>query len=323
MTFFGLVQHFIYDITHFDGKFFETLKHLVLRPGKVSKEFIGGQRTKYLDPIRMYLFTSAVFFLVFFAFKKPSDSFNVEGDPLLSKRARLDMALEFEEEAKANPADTTFARRIKLLRDTSTQLRFSQLAIPDEEALVLMAGDKKYKDRRGYDSLQNTLPAAERDGWIKRNIARKTIELDQKYRGKKKEGMRAFLDGFFHKFPYMLFLSLPFFAAILKLLYVRRKQFLYSDHAIFTIHHYIFSFILLLLFFSVDALRNWLGWGILGFMLFGLIVWWILYLVIGMKNFYGQGWGKTILKFMLLNFLGLNLIILLFFLFLVLSVFQL
>src|SRR5687768_17786211 len=62
-----LVLHFIYDITHFDGKFFETLKYLIFKPGLISKEYIAGRRTRYLNPIRMYVFTSAIFFLIFFA----------------------------------------------------------------------------------------------------------------------------------------------------------------------------------------------------------------------------------------------------------------
>ncbi|MGV3656323.1 MAG: DUF3667 domain-containing protein [Chitinophagaceae bacterium] len=56
----------MYDIFHFDGKFFDTLKYLFFWPGGVAKEYVKGRRNRYLDPIRMYLFTSAVFFLIFF-----------------------------------------------------------------------------------------------------------------------------------------------------------------------------------------------------------------------------------------------------------------
>ena len=61
-----LISHFFSDITHFDGKFFTSMKDLVLRPGFLSKEYMRGKRASYLNPIRMYLFTSFVFFLVFF-----------------------------------------------------------------------------------------------------------------------------------------------------------------------------------------------------------------------------------------------------------------
>ncbi len=65
-SFWGLLTHFVYDITHFDGKFFATIKLLLGRPGFLSLEYLKGRRMSYLHPIRMYVFTSALFFVVFF-----------------------------------------------------------------------------------------------------------------------------------------------------------------------------------------------------------------------------------------------------------------
>ena len=65
-SFWHLVTHFFNDVTHFDGKFFTTLKDLLLKPGFLSKEYMIGRRNSYLNPVRMYVFTSAIFFLLFF-----------------------------------------------------------------------------------------------------------------------------------------------------------------------------------------------------------------------------------------------------------------
>jgi uncharacterized protein DUF3667 len=72
-TVWHLVQHFFNDITHFDGKFFETVKYLLRRPGFLSLEYMKGRRMSYLNPIRMYVFTSAIFFIILFSLKKPED----------------------------------------------------------------------------------------------------------------------------------------------------------------------------------------------------------------------------------------------------------
>jgi hypothetical protein len=72
-TVWHLVQHFFNDITHFDGKFFSTVKLLLRKPGFLSKEYIAGRRMSYLNPIRMYVFTSAFFFIILFSLKKPED----------------------------------------------------------------------------------------------------------------------------------------------------------------------------------------------------------------------------------------------------------
>ena len=67
----GFITHFVSDIFHFDGKFFSTLRQLLFRPGKIPREYVEGKRTRYLDPVKMYLFTSAFFFLIFFTVANP------------------------------------------------------------------------------------------------------------------------------------------------------------------------------------------------------------------------------------------------------------
>ncbi len=72
-TVWHLVTHFFNDITHFDGRFFSTLKRLVFKPGFLSAEYKLGRRTTYLNPVRMYIFTSFIFFLVFFSLYSVKD----------------------------------------------------------------------------------------------------------------------------------------------------------------------------------------------------------------------------------------------------------
>lgn len=64
-----MLAHFVFDLFHFDGKFFSTMKALLLKPGFLSQEHLRGRRADYLHPIRLYIFTSAFFFLFFFAVK--------------------------------------------------------------------------------------------------------------------------------------------------------------------------------------------------------------------------------------------------------------
>ncbi|HSN60988.1 MAG TPA: DUF3667 domain-containing protein [Ferruginibacter sp.] len=66
-----LVTHFFNDITHFDGKFFSTLRLLLIKPGFLSTEYKMGRRNSYLNPVKMYVFTSFVFFFVFFSAYTP------------------------------------------------------------------------------------------------------------------------------------------------------------------------------------------------------------------------------------------------------------
>lgn len=61
-----LITHFFNDITHFDSKFFTTLKILFTQPGFLAEEYRIGRRISYLNPVRLYVFSSFFFFLVIF-----------------------------------------------------------------------------------------------------------------------------------------------------------------------------------------------------------------------------------------------------------------
>ena len=47
-----------------DNPFFQTMKDLIVRPGKMIKEYIGGKRKSYTQPFRYFIFILA-FYLIF------------------------------------------------------------------------------------------------------------------------------------------------------------------------------------------------------------------------------------------------------------------
>lgn len=272
---------------------------------------------RYLDPIRMYLFTSAIFFLLFFSFGAPKVNEEQQAAKL-TNADRMELADDYQKALTQNPADSSLRRKIALLRDTSRPVAEDSVI---DKAQSFSFSNKNYKSVREYDSVQAALPVNERDSWLGRQFVKQAIKIQEKY-GYNNRTLHIFVDIFLHKLPYLLFLSLPFFALILKLLYHRQKQFFYSDHAVFTLYHYIFSFILLLLIFGMQALSQWLGWGIFGLLQTVLLIAWPVYLFVEMKNFYRQRKRKTLGKFLLLNMAGFIIVMILFITFLVFSIFQ-
>ncbi|MFK8060576.1 MAG: hypothetical protein AB8B78_10845, partial [Polaribacter sp.] len=91
-----------------------------------------------------------------------------------------------------------------------------------------------------------------------------------------------------------LFIFLPLFTLFLKLFYIRRK-FTYVDHLIFAFHTQTVLFMMLGLFLIVSLFIKveefWIP-----------VLLFLLYLYLAMKKFYNQGYIKTFLKFLLLNF---------------------
>lgn len=322
-TFFHMVKHFFYDITHFDGSFFVTVKDLIFKPGFLTKEYMRGKRKSYLHPIRMYVFTSAVFFLVFFSVFKIK-----EGDiEILSDDAELN--------AKAAVLKEEVLKHIETGKDSLAIEKLSELArlkggqtvneadssgvikgkVNSKDVSLDFGGAEKYNSVAEYDSIQHTLPRRERDGWLLKLLNRKLVAISVKYRGKESELIRDISEKFLHSIPYLLFVSLPLYALYLNLLYIRRKQFYYVDHGVFLIHLYIFTFLFLLLYFGLDKLGKLSGLGAFSYLKFIFVISGLYYTLKAMRNFYEQRWGKTILKFILFNVLCLVTAVLLFALF--------
>jgi hypothetical protein len=371
----SLVSHFLYDITHFDGKFFSTVRHLVSKPGFLSKEYIRGRRASYLNPIKMYVFSSALFFAIFFSLfsakniglDDDDNSGNNDGDlSVILKKGRdlqnaktradsirieavyaaIDSArkfkLDLDDEDLGITDSALLKRRAKqeALRNAKTSKDSSEIEAyyrpteggetagqvdikpaPENKGKSKF-GFAKFETRKQYDSAQKILPLDQRDGWFKRLVIYRSIDLNKRYKDHPKEFFRDLADKFIHMFPYMLFVSLPLYALFLKLLYIRRKQFYYVDHGIFLVHLYIFTFLTLLVLFSLNQIDKAWDTRWLWLLEAALLLYGIYYTVKAMRNFYGQGRGKTILKFILLNILAFISLIILFTLFLILTVFR-
>jgi len=313
-TVWHLIIHFFNDVTHFDGKFFLTLKVLLFKPGFLSKEYMNGRRASYLNPIRMYLFTSFIFFLVFFSFipikeGKFKNNFTIKGKSF----EQIDSlsAPDFNDFTKALNHGVPMSRQ---------QFKHFSDSLKNEDGFVVFGQKKHYKSKAEFDSLVAT--GAVNDSWLKRQITYKELELNEKYQDQQGRFFKDFLESLLHHFPQMLFISLPFVALLLKLLYSRRKKFYYVSHAIFTIHLYVFVFIVMLFIMGISELKTIVEWNWLNIInnLFTIVIFFYLYKA--MRNFYEQKRFKTIIKYILFLFSFFFLILVLFIIFAFVSIFQ-
>ncbi|MEO5967265.1 MAG: DUF3667 domain-containing protein [Ferruginibacter sp.] len=287
---FHFISHFVNDIVHFDGKFFSTIKYLLFRPGFLSKEYVKGRRASYLDPVKMYLFTSFVFFFMFFSIFK-IDNINVEGK--ISEGANPNTKL-----ISVISDSTDYKNAIDGVTSFTTYDSLETIRI----------GNGNYSSKAEYDSL---IKAGKiNDSWLERKINYQQIKLNNKYANTQGKFIENLLESMIHNFPKMLFFSLPFAALILQLLYIRRKQFYYVGHGIFIIHFYIFIFLMILLGYGIAELLMLIH---IGSFLPSLIIFLLIffYLYKSMKFFYGQSRKITILKWIIFNFSFLMLFILL------------
>lgn len=337
-TFWHMLTHFVFDLFHFDGKFFSTLKYLLLKPGFLSKEHLKGRRADYLHPIRMYVFTSAFFFLLFFTFFSNNEEL-VELDTSNTTVAGVITKLEkhksrYEELLRDSAAgkperfsdslhsliSQTDSDLVIVRRDTLMKTRLRSLTKDRMNGISFVSDREGYRSLAEYDSVQHSLIPAKRDGFIIKTFNRKLLQLNEKYQWDDKAVMGAILEKFLHSIPSILFTSLPLFAAVLFIMYARRKQYYYSDHLVYTLHLYCAIFILLMISMTLTALLALFSTSLSALFsgLFNILLFYYSYKA--MRNFYHQGRKKTVAKFILLLLINLIIFIFLFLVFILFSV---
>jgi len=329
-TFWHMFTHFFYDITHFDGSFCDTLKDLLFKPGFLSREYMIGRRKKYLHPVRMYVFTSAVFFLVFFSLFYVSENDVAKAD----RKAKAEKSFStIKEEAFKNAKTKEDSARILKGLEFLGYNEADKNKKPDSIIRskkgnnginFTFGGDaSNYKTLKEYDSVQKTLPENKRDAGLTKIFTRRSVGLNEKYNGDQQKIAIELVNKFIHSIPYLLFVSLPLYALYLKLLYIRhRKQYYFADHGVFLIHLYVFTFLFMLIYFGLDKLEKKTHVSDIEYvqLIFGFVG--LFYTIKAMKNFYKQKWGKTIIKFIIFNVLCIISLVILFVLFLAITYYQ-
>ena len=264
----------------------------------------------------MYIFTSAFFFIIFFSMLNTKNIHIGEGPgPTVSSRLHLDSVLSNAETAEDSAA-------IKKALAAGAIARGS----PDsayKNDLVITGLQSEYHSIAEYDSVQKSLPAKKRDGLIRRTVKKKIIELRERYHEDRSALLKEWFDSFIHHFPKFFFFSLPVFALLLKLLYVRRRKFYYVDHGIFAVHLYIFSFLILLLLLLFGKIQSISGWKWIDWIDVAIVIFPFWYYYKAMRNFYQQGRLKTLVKYILLFILSFAVQLMLFIGYLLYSVLEL
>ncbi|KQM20035.1 hypothetical protein ASE73_04615 [Sphingomonas sp. Leaf24] len=60
----GFAHDVLHGVFHFDGKFWSTLPLLAFRPGQLTRRYIDGERTKFVTPMAMFLFSVFLMFAI-------------------------------------------------------------------------------------------------------------------------------------------------------------------------------------------------------------------------------------------------------------------
>ncbi len=292
-----LVQDLVEDQFGVERRTPATLFALFFRPGFLTREYLDGRVVRYVRPFKLYLVSSLLLFLaVGFLSMRGVDGIQqgiqqgiqdgFQSDPEV--RAALGLDVE------RTGADTTTA-------ETTTADTTTADTIPAGTATADTLPTGPWTDR-----IQARTGNARVDALLR-------ARLDRLGRMEPFDAVREVARTALNYAPTLLFLLLPVFAGVLKLLYLRSGRF-YAEHFVFVLHTHAFLFGI----FLVGILAGALGLGSVPGL---LLLWAAVYVFMAMKRVYGQGKTWTFIKYWSLGWAYLWIVAITFPLLLVVSLF--
>lgn len=354
-----------------DGRVWRTLGTLLFKPGKLTAEFLAGRRQRYLRPLRVYLSSTLVFFVLLALLdpvgrlretvfdaggedpdstvvvavyladveaqiadepariaraQREADSLRTQLDSLLRATvpggARLagvpvdslgsavsrqvadttyeDVFIDLVEDAGDAASDAADARDDAVQRTKELELEAALLRVLPPDSTVRLA-DVRAAAAQIYPANYSSIGLPD---WMVRSESLRQVSEAKTGEESATAGF-AFAREAIGKVPTVLFLILPVFALLLKVLYVRRGWY-YSEHLVFGLHTHAFAFVVFSVVALLAALWSGPGWSVVqspdsyesnpGWLSNLLLLTIPLYFVVAQKRVYGQGWIKTVLK---------------------------
>lgn len=255
-----------------------TIGALLFRPGHLTAEYVQGRIMRYVPPFRLYLVTSVLFFVllpVVADVNRIADEVATESEQDEARERAQDSARIAAQEGRADSARA----RVGALRPGE---------VPKGEGMAPPLPPVPAKPDSGRMDVNLAISDTSKvPGWLMPLNRRLQRTEDRLKSMPPREALRTGLAALEENAPKGVFLMMPLFAFILKLLYVRRKRF-YVEHFVFALHVHAMAFVL----FTVGMLAG-PDTPLPGI----LAMWMVLYVFLAMKKVYGQGIIRTFLKF--------------------------
>lgn len=285
--FWKYVLQYFENVYQFDGKVWVTLWMLFRRPGFLTTEFNAGKIASYVHPMRLLMFITVLFFLLFFSLMGGKVDQAMEGDPedffaglYEGYSAEADMAM---------PKDTVIAivadsSRLDLCPGLFDVREFAPGKDGAADTIMVAVSSYLAVSFEGVSAgTWNGIPLVDLTG---RHTAPDEREMLFK------ERIMGAASGYA---PMVALLLTPVLALLLKGGY-RKCRMGYMGHFVFSLHLASFFYIVLAIYIFVGEMWQYKG---LPWYLFSGAV--LLYTVVATHRVYqGTGWVKAVVKTVLL-----------------------
>jgi hypothetical protein len=337
----GMLDDTLDMVFNIDSRVLNTIPPLFVRPGFLTLEYFAGRRARYVAPFRlMFLLCLLALFVCQISFTDGFD-FQVENDkPAVVSIEAFKQAHSVDEVQQALQKQLADLEALKnapkapgreAIRESKhniqqqAKLRLHELAAAtarDEKPATSSTSGLSNPFSRQWNPQQHPVTI----GWLPDfanhrlqqmlvNFHANMVAFRSDDEAVQHAAKQRVTNAMFGVLPATMFVLTPIFALLLKLFYVFKRR-LYMEHLIVSLHSHAFLFLGLLLGVLVHLLSAWLtpyaAWlgKPLGWVQAGLWVWAPVYLLIMQKRVYRQGWPMTILKYLVIGWCYMWLLVL-------------
>jgi Protein of unknown function (DUF3667) len=250
-TFWEFVHEFITHYVALEGKLWKTLWLLFLKPAELTREYRAGRKLRYISPLRLYITASFLFFLVV----------KIAG----LGNFTIDDTREGAEGAKGARSSFNISTHV----DEKSRAEIEEVVSEFKNNPRTADADVKFE----CDANEKVCR------WLESRLAKK-------YRGKPVNDVLATLNaGAMANVPYALFLLLPLFALLTKLIYVNRGLY-FGEHVVYALHVHAFTFFAMLLMALLPSVVQPV-----------IAIAAMIYYLVAMQRFFGGRWWATLIRY--------------------------
>ena len=329
VSFGTLIREFLDNYFGIDSKLAHSVAPFLFKPGTLTNRFQEGRIKHFIHPIRLYLVMSLLYFFIIshllskYTLRTIEESSNYDDGLVTLKQLNRNSDLKLladstKFELLADSLKNKFSNTRSytalfdslstlydedFLEDLQVDISNVEIPVPEEETRLEKL-NRLARDRRRVtnEAFADSINMDASNTFLSEKNYKHTVEQVRKILEDDK-GFKNFVLG---NLPLMMFILIPLFAGVLKLIYVRRKH-LYIKHIVHSLHVHSFAF----LFYGISLyiMNKLIGsetWSeIVGFISFVLVS---AYVYISFLKVYKQGWFKTLVKFNMVGFVYLLLI---------------
>jgi hypothetical protein len=296
-----IVVDLLDEFLNWDSKFFRSIGLLLVRPWKLTNEFLAGHRVRYVHPLRLYLLASILFF---FAVNYWAKSIHLQPGKLTSEnRAEIAAALDKQ---NLTPDQRAKVERALNMANMSPEVAAIMAAkrkntTPEETATPQATATSKETATPLIDFSPAKNPSTPFEKWVETHAKEKI--------GERGTNLQLFVKTLISNLPYMMLCCIPLFALVLKLLYVRRKVF-YIDHLIYALHIHSFSYLAtILIILATIGLNRAASGADVGWIIALLWIAFAAQIFLSIRRVYRQGWFISVFKFFFGGFVYLIVLV--------------